>query len=158
MQQGSSRDQFVKFLARGAEDEGRIFAEFFDYVGDPRDVCLYHWTDFEIHQMHRVARRWPALGGIIEQVIEKCVDLKAVIQSAVYLAVPGFSIKCVAPALGFHWRQQDIGAYQSMVSYWDYLENTDLLPPTARSSTTRDDCMFMWHVDQELTCKLSAAR
>jgi predicted RecB family nuclease len=36
-----SRDQFVKFLARGAEDEGRIFSEFLDYVGDLRDVCLY---------------------------------------------------------------------------------------------------------------------
>ena len=59
-----ARDQFVKFLARGAEDEARIFTEFFDYVGDPRDVCLYHWTDFEIQQMRRVARRWPMLSGI----------------------------------------------------------------------------------------------
>ena len=121
-----SRGQFVKFLARGAADETRVFTEFFDYVGDPRDVCLYHWTDFEIHQMHRVARRWPLLSASIEQIIAKCVDLKAAIQAAVYLPVPTFSIKSVAPALGFHWRQKDIGAYQSMVCYWDYLENTDL--------------------------------
>jgi uncharacterized protein len=145
-----TRDQFVKFLARGAEDEGRVFAEFLDYVGDPRDVCLYHWTDFEIHQLRRVAHRWPALLGMIEQVIEKCVDLKTAIQSAVYLPVPSFSIKCVAPALGFHWRQKDIGAYQSMVCYWDYLENRDLFAIDRALIYNEDDCKAMWHVDQEL--------
>ncbi|HEX9452941.1 MAG TPA: TM0106 family RecB-like putative nuclease, partial [Candidatus Binatia bacterium] len=110
-----TRDQFVKFLARGAADEGRIFSEFFDYIGEPRDVLLYHWTDFEIHQLRHVARRWPLWAVTIEQVIDKCVDLKEAIQAAVYLPVPSFSIKCVAPALGFHWRQKDIGAFQSMV-------------------------------------------
>jgi predicted RecB family nuclease len=152
-----ARDQFVKFLARGAADEGRIFAEFFDYVGDPRDVRLYHWTDFEIHQMRAVARRWPALSSMIEQVVEKCVDLKSAVQAAVYLPVPSFSIKCVAPALGFHWRQNDIGAYQSMVCYWDYLENRDLFAIDRAVIYNEDDCMAMWHVDQELTRRLPAA-
>ena len=149
-----TRDQFVKFLARGAEDEGRIFSEFFDYIGDPRDVCLYHWTDFEIHQLRRGARHWPLLSGMIEQVIEKCVDLKDAIQSAVYLPVPSFSIKCVAPALGFHWRQKDIGAYQSMVCYWDYLENRDLFAIDRALIYNEDDCLAMWHVDQELARRL----
>jgi uncharacterized protein len=149
-----ARDQFVKFLARGAEDEGRIFSEFFDYVGDPRDVRLYHWTEFEIHQLRAVARRWPLLSGTIEQIIEKCVDLKEAIQSAVYLPVPSFSIKCVAPALGFHWRQKEIGAYQSMVCYWDYLENKDLFAIDPALIYNEDDCVAMWRVDHELTRRL----
>ncbi|MGH7817469.1 MAG: TM0106 family RecB-like putative nuclease [Candidatus Binatia bacterium] len=152
-----TRDQFVKFLARGAEDEGRVFTEFLDYVGDPRDVCLYHWTDFEIYQLCRVARRWPLLSSAIEQVIEKCVDLKAAIQSAVFLPVPSFSIKCVGPALGFHWRQEDIGAYQSMVCYWDYLENKDLFAIDRALVYNEDDCMAMWHVEQELAKWLKSA-
>ena len=151
------RDQFVKFLARGAADEGRIFTEFLDYIGDPRDVRLYHWTDFEIHQLRAVSRRWPALSSMIEQVIEKCVDLKSAIQAAVYLPVPSFSIKCVAPALGFRWRQNDIGAYQSMVCYWDYLENRDLFAIDRAVIYNEDDCMAMWHVDQELARRLPAA-
>ncbi len=152
-----TRDQLVKFLARGAEDEGRIFSEFLDYVGDPRDVCLYHWTDFEIHQLRRVARYWPLLAGTIDQVIDKCVDLKEAIQSAVYLPVPSFSIKCVAPALGFHWRQKDIGAYQSMVCYWDYLENRDLFAIDRALIYNQDDCLAMWHVDQELQSRLQTS-
>ena len=149
-----ARDQFVKFLARGAEDEGRIFEEFLDYVGDCRDVRLYHWTDFEIHQMRRVARRWPALAGSLERLMEHCVDLKEAIQSAVYLPVPSFSIKSVAPALGFHWRQKDIGAYQSMVCYWDYLENRDLFAIDRALIYNEDDCRAMWQVDQTLTARL----
>jgi uncharacterized protein len=149
-----TRDQFVKFLARGAEDEERIFTEFVDYVGDPRDVCLYHWTDFEIHQMRRVMRRWPALRNSLEQILSHCVDLKETIQAAVYLPVPSFSIKAVAPALGFHWRQKEIGAYQSMVCYWDYLENRDLFAIDPAITYNQDDCLAMWHVDQELARRL----
>ncbi|MSP37343.1 MAG: TM0106 family RecB-like putative nuclease [Deltaproteobacteria bacterium] len=147
-------NQFVKFLARGAEDEERIFGEFFDYIGDPREVCLYHWTDFEIHQMRAVVRRWPLLAGMIEQIIDKCVDLKSAIQSAVYLPVPSFSIKSVAPALGFHWRQKEFGAYQSMVCYWDYLDNADLFAIDRALIYNEDDCKAMWHVDEELSRRL----
>ena len=150
-----TRDQFVKFLARGAEDEGRIFAEFIDFVGELRDVCLYHWTDFEIHQMGRVMRRWPALTNSLEQIISRCVDLKETIQAAVYLPVPGFSIKSVAPALGFRWRQKAIGAYQSMVCYWDHLENKDLFAIHPALIYNEDDCMAMWHVDRELHARLN---
>jgi uncharacterized protein len=153
----AARTQFVKFLARGAEDEGRIFEEFIDFVGDSRDICLYHWTDFEIRQMGRAARRWPALGGSLERIIEHCVDLKEAIQSAVYLPVASFSIKAVAPALGFHWRQKDVGAYQSMACYWDYLENRDLFAIDRAILYNEDDCLAMWHVDRELDTKISAS-
>ena len=150
-----TRDQFVKFLARGAEDEARIFTDFLDYVGDSRDVCLYHWTDFEIYQMQRVMRRWPHLAGMLEQMIAHCVDLKEAIQKAVYLPVPTFSIKSVAPALGFRWRQKDIGAYQSMVCYWDHLDCRDLFAIDPALIYNEDDCRAMWHVDQELIRRLS---
>ena len=151
------RDQFVKFLARGADDEGRIFEEFFDYVGDCQNARLYHWTDFEIRQLRRVAQRWPALAASIERLIMSCVDLKEAIQAAVYLPVPSFSIKSVAPALGFHWRQKEVGAYQSMVCYWDYLENRDLFAIDRAVIYNEDDCRAMWHVDQALAVQFSIA-
>lgn len=152
-----ARDQYVKFLARGAADESRIFEEFFDYVGTSEDVRLYHWTDFEIHQLRRVAQRWPALTASIERLILKCVDLKEAIQTALYLPVPSFSIKSVAPALGFHWRQKDIGAYQSMVCYWDYLENRDFFAIDRAIIYNEDDCRAMWHVDRRLQSDLRQA-
>ncbi len=152
----ANRDQYVRFLARGAEDEGRIFDEFLDYAEDLRDTKLYHWTDFEIREILGVMRRWPWLAGSLERLMECCVDLKKVIQSGLYLPVPNFSIKSVAPALGFRWRQTDIGAYQSMVCYWDYLENRDLFAIDKAITYNQDDCMAMWHVDQVLERRLNA--
>jgi uncharacterized protein len=74
-----------------------------------------------------------------------------VIKSAVYLPVARFSLKCVAPALGFRWRQDDFDAFESMVSYWDYLDGTDGAIMDNVLTYNEDDCLAMWHVDQELT-------
>jgi predicted RecB family nuclease len=104
--------------------------------------------------MRRVIGRWPRLANSLARIILNCVDLKEAIQAAVYLPVPTFSIKSVAPALGFRWRQKDVGAYQSMVCYWDYLENTDLFAIDRALIYNEDDCRAMWYVDQQLQTRL----
>lgn len=152
----AKRDQFVKFLARGAQDEGRIFEEFLDYVGDAENACLYHWTNFEIGQMTKVIQRWPTLEGGLRKLISSCVDLKQIIQSAVYLPVPTFSLKSVAPALGFRWRQESFGAFESMVCYWDYLDAVEKSTINKAILYNEDDCVSMWHIDQELTKRLGS--
>ena len=147
-----ARDQFVRFLAQGPEDEERIFEDFLDYVGDGVEaVRLYHWTDYEVWQMQAVMRRWPRLEGRLTRLTGSCVDLKQCIQDAVYLPVPSFSIKSVAPALGFNWRQQGFGAYEALVCYWDSLETGDRSLAEKAVLYNEDDCLAMWHVDQRLT-------
>ena len=95
--------------------------------------------------------RWSTLEGMIQPLISSCIDLKQSIQAAVYLPVPSFSIKCVAPALGFHWRQKGYGAFESMVSYWDYLAGQGESGIDKAVRYNEDDCIAMWHVDQEIT-------
>ena len=147
-----ARDQFVRFLTRGPEDEGEVFEAFLDYVGeDVEAVRLYHWTDYEIRQMKAVMRRWPHLEGGLTRLLGSCVDLKQCIQDAVYLPVPTFSIKSVAPALGFNWRQQGFGAYDALLCYWDSIETGDRSLAEKAVRYNEDDCVAMWHVDQRLT-------
>ena len=147
-----ARDQFVRFLARGPEDEAGMFEEFLDYVGDDVEAArLYHWTDFEIWQMKAVMRRWPRLEGRLRRLMASCVDLKQCIQDAVYLPVPSFALKSVAPALGFNWRQKGFGAYDAMLCYWDFLESGDRSLAEKAVRYNEDDCVAMWHVDQKLT-------
>jgi predicted RecB family nuclease len=147
----AERDRYIQFLARGAEDEARIFKEFLEYVENSGNTRLYHWTDYEIGQMKHVVQRWPHLETSVSQLMSSCVDLMRAIKSAVYLPVPSFSLKCVAPALGFKWRQEGFDAFDSMVCYWDYLDSADgaLLEKVFRYN--EDDCRAMWHVDHELT-------
>ncbi len=147
-----ARDQFVKFLTRGPEDEGEIFEAFIDYVGDDVGATrLYHWTDYEVRQMKAVMRRWPRLEGRLTRLMGACVDLKRCIQDAVYLPVPRFSIKSVAPALGFNWRQQGFGAYEALLCYWDSIDTGDRSLADKAVRYNEDDCLAMWHVDQKLT-------
>ena len=147
-----TRDQFVKFLARGPEDEADIFEGFLDYVGDDVEaVRLYHWTDYEVWQMKAVMRRWPRLEARLARLIGACIDLKRCIQDAVYLPVPRFSIKSVAPALGFNWRQRGFGAYEALLCYWDSIDTGDRDLAEKAVRYNEDDCLAMWHVDQKLT-------
>jgi len=147
----AEQDRFVHFLARGAADEDRIFREFVEYVGDVQRARLYHWTDYEFGEMRKVIQRWPQLEASLGTLMSSCVDLKQVVQSAVYLPVPTFSIKSVAPALGFNWRQDNIGPFESMVSYWDYLDGADDAIMDNVLTYNEDDCRAMWHVDHALT-------
>lgn len=150
----AERGQCVQFLARGAGDEGRIFREFLEYLGDMRNTKLYHWTDFEIGQLGDVSERWPALEGPLRRMASLCVDLKEAIKSAVYLPVPTFSLKCVAPALGFRWRQDGFGPFDSMVCYWDYLDGTHTSGIEKATLYNEDDSLAMRHVDYTLTKRL----
>ncbi len=150
----AGRDRYVRFLARGAADEARIFSEFLEYVGDVRRTRLYHWTDYETVQMRNVIQRWPHLEASLGTLMSSCVDLLQVIKLAVYLPVPRFSLKSVAPALGFRWRQDDFDAFESMMCYWDCLDGAEEAIMENVLTYNEDDCRAMWHVDHELITRL----
>lgn len=151
----AEREQYLPFLARGADDEQRIVSDFLEYVGDAQDTKLYHWTEFETRQLRDVSRRWPALETSVNVLLASCVDLKEAVKSAVYLPVPTFSLKCVAPALGFRWRQETFNAFDSMVCYWDYLEGAGESMIKQVQVYNEDDCRAMWHTYHELTKRTS---
>ena len=101
--------------------------------------------------MAKVGERWPRLSLPLRRLLARCVDLMRVVKSAAYLPVPSFSLKCVAPALGFRWRQEGFGAFEAMVCYWDYLRSGDESAIAKAVAYNADDCRAMWHVDHELT-------
>ena len=61
-----------------------------------------------------------------------------------------FSIKSVAPALGFNWRQQGFGAYEALLCYWDSIDTGDRALAEKAVRYNEDNCLAMWHVDQKL--------
>ena len=145
-------DRFVYFLGRGANDEERIFNEFIEYVGNPSGCCLYHWTDFEISVMKDVAERHPGLSPGLNRLMEYCIDLKEIIKHQVFLPVPTYSIKSVAPALGFNWRDEGkVDAFESMTLYWDFLKDGDKLKIKKAIDYNEDDCKAMVHTDLKLS-------
>jgi uncharacterized protein len=142
--------KYFYFLTKGAEDEEKIFREFIEYVGDPKQAVLYHWTEYEVKQLRDIASKYPALKEGIHGLISCCLDLKESVRKAFYIPAPGFSLKTVAPIFGFHWRQKDVGAMDAMVYYWDWLAGGGDEALQKVLLYNEDDCYSMLHVDLEL--------
>ena len=147
----AAADRFHLFTAEGPDDEAGIFARFADLVGDPSDVALYHWWRYETDQMKLVAARHPSLAPRLEGLAGASVDLYKLVKGSVCLGTGSYSIKKVAPFLGFHWRQSDVGAFESMVLYWEWLAEGDDEKIRRIATYNEDDCRAMAHVDRALS-------
>ncbi len=144
--------KYVKFLAKGAKQEEKIFRDFVDYIGHFSKARLFHWTAYEINQMKETAKKYPVLEGPFNELFQSCVDLKECVKRAFYLPAPSFSLKSAAPALGFSWRQKDVGAMESMTYYWDWLAG-DSKAIEKVLAYNEDDCVAMVHIDRALSPK-----
>lgn len=148
----AEKDKFISFLAKGAGDEKTIFKKLIDYVTDPTDTCIYHWASFETETMTKeVMVRYPDMKDGLQKLIDCCIDLKEVVKQQVFLPVSTYSIKLVAPFFGFKWRHKDIGAFESMVLYWDYLKDGKSKTIQKVLDYNEDDCRAMVHVDKALS-------
>ena len=114
--------KYRPFVACGAEEEEQMFLKFLEYLGDPREAHLYHWTGYEVGVLTKAAERHPKLADRLRAVADACVDLYTITKESVVFPVSSYSLKDVAPALGFCWRQTDVAAMSSMVLYWEWLD------------------------------------
>lgn len=141
--------KYFSFLAHGHEQEEKIFKEFIDFVGDPAQAVLHHWTNYEPHHMRKLAGVYPKLAKQLNGLADACFDLMESVRGAFYLPAPGYSLKAVAPLFGYNWRQDDCGAMESMVFYWDWLKgNENAIKKVLMYN--EDDCVSMAVLDKAL--------
>lgn len=144
------KNKFIYFLGRGKQDEERIFSEFLDYLGNLGDVCLYHWSDYEIGEIDEIIKQYPKLAFRLAKLKNVCVDLKEVVKNNFYIPVPDYSIKKVAPFLGFPWRQKEVNAFEAMVLYWEWLKKPQKKIIQKVIDYNEDDCKAMVYVRERL--------
>lgn len=144
------KNTFKYFLGRGKQDEEKIFSEFLNYLKNLDDVCLYHWSGYEVGEIDETIKQYPKLASRLTELKNTCVDLLKIVKNNFYIPVPDYSIKKVAPFLGFSWRQKDVNAYESMVLYWDWLKNQqkDIIQKVI--DYNEDDCKAMVYIDTKL--------
>jgi uncharacterized protein len=100
--------------------------------------------------MGGVAARHPELADRIAGLIKASVDLHRCVKDAAYFGTGGYSIKEVAPFLGFRWRQAEVDAFESMVMYWEWLGDGDAAKIGRVAVYNEDDCRAMAFVDRAL--------
>lgn len=143
-------DKYVSFLAKTPEEEIKIFEQFYDYIKDPDDTVLYHWTEYEAKKMRKMAQENKHDEQKLNRLVSLCYDLKVAVNNAFYLPAPSFSLKAAAPAFGFNWRQDDCGAMDSMVYFTNWLKtgNDELIKKVLMYN--EDDCKAMLHLEEAL--------
>ncbi len=142
--------KFVSFIAKSEAEEEKIFKEFADYMGEPQKAALYHWTEYEVKKMKELCSKYPAISEDLQKLISACVDLKVVMEKAFYFPSPSLSLKAAAPAFGFHWRQDDCGAMDSMVYFTKWLTEGDENLLSKVLMYNEDDCIAMLYIEDYL--------
>ena len=144
------QDKYVSFVAKTPEEEIKIFEEFYHYIADFSQTTLYHWTEYEVRKMKKLAAQYPQYAAHLQALCNICHDLKVSVNKAFYLPSPSFSLKAAAPAFGFQWRQDDCGAMDSMVYFTSWLKtgNDDLLQKVLMYN--EDDCKAMLYLEEKL--------
>ena len=143
-------DKYVSFVAKTPEEEITIFEQFYAYVKDFKHTVLYHWTEYEVRKMRKLAGAWPEHAEHLNALCDICHDLKVSVNDSFYLPSPSFSLKAAAPAFGFHWRQDDCGAMDSMVYFTNWLKTGDEQLLNKILMYNEDDCKAMLFLEDKL--------
>lgn len=144
------QNKYISFIARTPEEEIKIFEQFYNYIQDFDNTVLYHWTEYEVRKMQKLAGQHPQDAQKLQKLVSICHDLKVSVNKAFYLPSPSFSLKAAAPAFGFHWRQDDCGAMDSMVYFTNWLKTgkEELLNKVLMYN--EDDCKAMLNLEEKL--------
>lgn len=143
-------NKYVSFVAKTPEEELQIFEQFYNYVKDFANTALYHWTEYEVKKMKKLAAANPSAAVHLNALCGICYDLKVAVSKAFYLPAPSFSLKAAAPAFGFNWRQDDCGAMDSMVYFTNWLKTGDQSLLDKVLMYNEDDCKAMLDLEEKL--------
>ena len=143
-------NKYVSFVAKKPEEELQIFEQFYNYVKDFAHTALYHWTEYEVKKMKKLAAANPSAAVHLNALCGICYDLKVAVSKAFYLPAPSFSLKAAAPAFGFTWRQDDCGAMDSMVYFTNWLKTGDEALLHKVLMYNEDDCKAMLDLEEKL--------
>lgn len=143
-------NKYVSFVAKTPEEEIKIFEQFYNYIQEPQETALYHWTEYEVKKMRKLAQSNQQDADKLNLLVSLCYDLKVAVNNAFYLPAPSFSLKAAAPAFGFQWRQDDCGAMDSMVYFTNWLKTGNEALLNKVLMYNEDDCKAMLYLEDKL--------
>ncbi len=135
-------------FADPGEDEAAVWARFLAVVSAlPPDAVFYTYTDYEDRHIRRLAQRY---GGdeVATPLLHRTCDIYAALKRSAVLPLQNYSLKTVAPYLGFEWRDEDPGGAQSIGWWRAYREDATRNAPLRERllAYNEDDCIATFMV------------
>ncbi len=112
---------FTYELAASAEDELRMWESFLARLqATPGPVI--HYGNYERTVIQQLDRRYGP-NPQAARLLERLVNLQTVLEQTVVLPLSSYSLKQVAPLIGYAWREDPLGGEDSMLAYLAWLED-----------------------------------
>jgi uncharacterized protein len=125
-------------LAASFEDEAAMWHSFLARM-EAWDGPIYHYSSYERTIIRRLVERY---GGAdrAEAVLSRMIDLERVLKESTVLPLQSYSLKEVAPWLGFRWGGEVTAAQDSMLEYIHFLADGDPAHLARVLRYNEDDC------------------
>lgn len=137
---------FHPLLADHPDQEQEVWLQFLDLVLQYPQAPIYHFCAYEVQTVERLGSLYGSPNSIIQPLIERFIDLHALVTQRVVLPVESYTLKLIARWLGFQWRNSEANGAQSIYWYSEWLStgNRDFLD--AIVDYNEDDCQATYQI------------
>jgi len=139
-------EKFYPFLAKVPEDEPVIWQNFLEFVRSYPDAPIFHFSEYEVETIKRLAHLYQTPRQEIEPIISRCVDLHHRVVQSVTFPVESYSLKALGNWIGFQWRDQGVGGDQCVCWYDQWLKTQDPSFLAAILRYNEDDCWATFYL------------
>lgn len=116
------------------EDENKFVKDLISFIQIHQDDTFYHYGRYEQTILEE------KIGGTLKI---KLFNLEKALRESVIMPVTSYSLKNIAKALGFKWKNKEASATQSMCWYSNYLETNDKKFLDLSIQYNQDDCIAL---------------
>lgn len=137
---------FHPLLADRPAQEKQVWLQFLDLVLIYPQAPIYHFCAYEVQTVERLAALYGTPDSILQPLVERFIDLHALVTRTVVLPVESYTLKLIARWLGFQWRNSEANGAQSIYWYSEWLAtgNRDYLETIIHYN--EDDCQATYHI------------
>lgn len=136
----NEQEKFYAFVAEKPEQEATIWQQFLDFVLQYPQAPIFHFSQYEIETIIRLAKLYKTPWHQVETVLNRCYDLHSLVVKSLILPVENYSLKALANWLGFQWRNIAANGEQSVCWYDRWLETGERNLLEAIILYNEDDC------------------
>ena len=119
------------------EDEEKLLNDFIFFLNKYLNYNFYHYGHYE---QTIFDKKWTSLPKV------SLINIEKIVKDSVIMPVTSYSLKNIAKALGFKWRNKQANAMQSMCWYSNYLETKDRNYLNLSIEYNHDDCLALYFV------------
>lgn len=116
-------ETFHYFLAKNPDDEKLIWEEFLQFIWQYPTAPIFHFCPYEAQEIKNLAKRYHTPASRWRPIIPRLIDVHALVTRSVVMPVENYSLKALARALGFQWRNPEASGAQCVVWYDKWLKN-----------------------------------